>query len=72
VSLDVFIYPVTFTSTFSRINRARGRVIPKQRAEGVLMHRTIKMRMELVRNKEGKPYKPRAKLIPGIEPTWVD
>ncbi|KAF9528165.1 hypothetical protein CPB83DRAFT_855015 [Crepidotus variabilis] len=53
------------------INRGRGRVIPKQRTEGVKLHRTVKMRMEMLQL-EDKAYKPRAKLIPGVEPTWVD
>jgi len=46
-------------------------VVPKQRLEGIKIHRTVQLRMELQR--EGaKPYKPQANLISDIKPTWVD
>lgn len=54
------------------INRGRGRVIPKQKAEGVLMHRTVQMRMSLVKDKKGRAYHPRAKLIPVVKLNLVD
>lgn len=54
-----------------RINRGRGRVIPKQRQEGIKMHRTVQLRMEMLKE-NGKPYEPTAKVIRGIAPTWVD
>lgn len=53
------------------INRGRGRVVPKQRLEGVRIHRTVQLRMDLYRD-GGKPYKPQAKLVPHIKPTWID
>lgn len=52
------------------INRGRGRVIPKQKSEGVKMHRTVELRTKLQLD-DGK-YKPRAKMNPGLEPTWID
>jgi len=54
------------------INRGRGRVIPKQKAEGVLMHRTVEMRRNLVEDKKGQVYHPKAKLIPDVKITLVD
>ncbi len=54
-----------------RINRGRGRVIPKQRQEGIKIHRTVQLRMQMLKE-NGKPYEPRAKVISGIAPTWVD
>ncbi|KJA19221.1 hypothetical protein HYPSUDRAFT_143965 [Hypholoma sublateritium FD-334 SS-4] len=53
------------------INRGRGRVVPKQRQEGIKMHRTVQLRMEMLKE-NGKPYEPKAKLVRGIAPTWVD
>ncbi|KAJ3511638.1 hypothetical protein NLJ89_g3982 [Agrocybe chaxingu] len=52
------------------INRGRGRVIPKQKIEGVKIHRTVQLRMGRVSGEE-EPYEPRAKLIAGVQPTWV-
>ncbi|KAF9473886.1 hypothetical protein BDN70DRAFT_937075 [Pholiota conissans] len=53
------------------INCGHGRVIPKQRMEGVKLHRTVKLRMEM--KQEGEElYKPRAGLISGVTPTWVN
>lgn len=54
-----------------RINLGRGRVVPKQREEGIKIHRTVKLRMEMKKEK-GKLYEPKAKLARGIAPTWVD
>ncbi|KAH9486042.1 hypothetical protein JR316_0000106 [Psilocybe cubensis] len=53
------------------INRGRGRVIPKQRLEGVKIHRTVKMRMDL-KEEDGKPYIPMARWLPSVEPEWID
>ncbi|PPR06254.1 hypothetical protein CVT24_000926 [Panaeolus cyanescens] len=53
------------------INRGRGRVIPKQRSEGIKIHRSVQLRMNLTKDTE-TPYKPRAKILPNIEPDWVD
>ncbi|KDR86028.1 hypothetical protein GALMADRAFT_399158 [Galerina marginata CBS 339.88] len=53
------------------INRGRGRVIPKQRAEGIKIHRTVRLRMKM-KEEDGKPYKPNAKVVPDVEPTWID
>ncbi|KAF8167168.1 hypothetical protein B0H34DRAFT_791932 [Crassisporium funariophilum] len=53
------------------INRGRGRVIPKQRIEGVQIHRTVQLRMNA--RKEGEdPYEPRAKLNKDARPIWID
>lgn len=57
---------------YESINRGRGRVIPKQKAEGVLLHRTVDMRMKLFQDEHGQAYRPRAKLIPDVEPELVD
>jgi uncharacterized protein (DUF2235 family) len=54
------------------INRGRGRVIPKQKSEGILMHRTVQMRKDLVKDKKGQAYQPRAKIIPDAKITLVD
>ncbi|KAF4612138.1 hypothetical protein D9613_004520 [Agrocybe pediades] len=54
------------------INRGRPRVIPKQRDEGVKMHRSVQLRMKLKEEENGKNYKPAVKLLPGVEPIWVD
>jgi len=49
-----------------RINRGRGRVIPKQISEGVKVHRTVEMRKKLYKEeKDDKPYNPRAKFVQG-------
>ncbi|KAF9055647.1 hypothetical protein BJ165DRAFT_1412195 [Panaeolus papilionaceus] len=53
------------------INRGRGRVIPKQRSEGIKAHRTVQLRMDLMRDKE-IPYQPRAKILDDVKPEWVD
>ncbi|TFK42265.1 hypothetical protein BDQ12DRAFT_645827 [Crucibulum laeve] len=53
------------------INRGRGRVIPKQKTEGVKIHRSVKLRQELDLP-DGKKYTPRAKLISDGQITWVD
>ncbi|KDR86025.1 hypothetical protein GALMADRAFT_205254 [Galerina marginata CBS 339.88] len=52
------------------VNRGRGRVIPKQRAEGIKIHRTVQLRMKM-KEEERKPYKPNAKVVPDVEQTWV-
>lgn len=62
---------LSFYYCHARINRGRGRVIPKQRLEGVKIHRTVKLRMEMKKDGD-KLYKPMAGLIKGITPTWVD
>ncbi|KAL0961236.1 hypothetical protein HGRIS_006201 [Hohenbuehelia grisea] len=55
-------------------NRARSRIIPKQKHNGVKVHRSVKMRMEMHHEsknpKKQKKYTPRARLH--VEPTWVD
>ncbi|KAF8873256.1 hypothetical protein CPB84DRAFT_1854095 [Gymnopilus junonius] len=53
------------------INHGRGRVIPKQRLEGVKIHRTVRLCMDM-KVENDKAYKPKAKLMPNIEPVWVD
>ncbi|KAG5341112.1 hypothetical protein C0989_011565 [Termitomyces sp. Mn162] len=52
-------------------NRADPRIIPKQRDNGVKVHRTVQLRMQ-ARPAPGhkSQYKPRAKFI--VEPTWID
>ncbi|KAG2009460.1 hypothetical protein CC2G_012394 [Coprinopsis cinerea AmutBmut pab1-1] len=56
-------------------NLARPRFIPKQRTNGVKVHRSVKLRMETEYEEEkkrlkGKKYQPKAVLR--VEPTWVD
>ncbi|TFK26834.1 hypothetical protein FA15DRAFT_692857 [Coprinopsis marcescibilis] len=56
-------------------NMARPRFIPKQAANGVKVHRTVKIRMEAEHENErkrlkGKRYKPEPQLR--VQPTWVD
>jgi hypothetical protein len=46
-------------------------VVPKQQLEGIRIHRTVQLRMDLHRD-GAKPYKPQAQLIPHIKPTWID
>ncbi|KAF9002750.1 hypothetical protein BDQ17DRAFT_1390688 [Cyathus striatus] len=53
------------------VNRGRGRVIPKQKSEGIKIHRTVKLRQEIDLEDE-KKYVPKAKLIPNVNVTWVD
>ncbi|KAF9461946.1 hypothetical protein BDZ94DRAFT_1166859 [Collybia nuda] len=48
------------------INRGRGRVIPKQNANGIKIHRSVKLRLDA----KDKEYTPKAKW--NVEPTWVD
>lgn len=61
-------------TTKLRINYGRERIIPKQKKQGVKIHRSVKVRMEadptMVEGSEGKKYIPRAKW--NVEPTWVD
>lgn len=52
---------------FLRINRGRGRDIPKQHA-GVKIHRSVKLRMENPKLN----YSPKAKWSADVEPEWVD
>jgi len=48
------------------VHMGRGRHIPRQSTHGVKIHRTVKMRMEML------GYKPLAHLKPTTEPIWVD
>lgn len=57
--------------TVGSINLGRGRVIPKQRLEGVKIHHTVKMRMDL-KEEDGKPYSPKAKWLLSVQPEWID
>jgi hypothetical protein len=70
LSCVIFLRSLCDLNCFHSINRGRGRVIPKQKSEGVKMHRTVKLRMEL-QLKDGK-YKPRPKTNPDLKPTWID
>jgi len=70
LSCVIFLRSLSDLNCFDSINRGRGRVIPKQKSEGVKMHRTVKLRMELQLD-DGK-YKPRAKMNPDLNPTWID
>ncbi|KAG2009454.1 hypothetical protein CC2G_012391 [Coprinopsis cinerea AmutBmut pab1-1] len=61
--------------TYFASNLARPRFIPKQRTNGVKVHRSVKLRMEAEYEEEkkrlkGKKYQPKAVLR--VEPTWVD
>jgi hypothetical protein len=55
-----------------RMNLAAPRFIPKQRDNGVKVHRSVKLRMAAQPEEENKTkgYQPRAKLL--VEPEWVD
>lgn len=46
-------------------------MVPKQRYEGVKVHRTVKIKMDIPDEKD-KEYAPKAKLIKGLVPTWID
>ncbi|KAF8581738.1 hypothetical protein K439DRAFT_200070 [Ramaria rubella] len=60
----------SWASTFGW-NLARPRFIPKQKKQGVKVHRSVKMRMEAEYEAyPGTKYKPRA--LFSVEPTWVD
>ncbi|KAF8892854.1 hypothetical protein CPB85DRAFT_1230449 [Mucidula mucida] len=50
------------------VNRGRPRFIPRQRRDGVKVHRSVKLRMEA----EGLNYKPRAEWHSNTTVTWVD
>ncbi|KAF8660902.1 hypothetical protein AX16_001530 [Volvariella volvacea WC 439] len=53
------------------MNLARPRIIPRQEMQGVLVHRSVKTRMEVeYLSRPGTKYSPVAKWA--IEPTWVD
>lgn len=51
-------------------NMARPRIIPRQKAVGVKVHRSVKMRMEAL-HEDGSKYKPRA-TFDLAHTTWVD
>ncbi|KDR70831.1 hypothetical protein GALMADRAFT_102896 [Galerina marginata CBS 339.88] len=53
------------------INRGRGRVIPKQRTDGMKIHRTVQLRMQMKVEENGKHYKPNAHLIDNVKIEWV-
>ncbi|KDR86027.1 hypothetical protein GALMADRAFT_219065 [Galerina marginata CBS 339.88] len=46
-------------------NRGGGRVILKQRAEGVKIHRTVQLRMKM-KQENGNTKKPSARIVPDI------
>lgn len=50
-------------------NLAEGRTIPMQRAHGVKVHRSVRMRQQAGKD-NGKAYVPKARFF--VEPTWVD
>ena len=50
-------------------NLARGRTIPKQKAQGIKVHRSVRMRQEAMME-NGKKYKPKAQFF--VQPTYVD
>ncbi|KAF8516231.1 hypothetical protein JB92DRAFT_3114279 [Gautieria morchelliformis] len=52
------------------INLGRPRVIPRQKRQGVNVHRSVKVRMEAGDRVEGGKYGPRAEWK--VEPNWVD
>ena len=58
-----------------RSNMAQPRFIPKQRTNGLKVHRSVKLRMEAEfedekRRNKGKKYVPKPHFK--VEPTWVD
>ncbi|KAJ2924608.1 hypothetical protein H1R20_g12474, partial [Candolleomyces eurysporus] len=60
--------------TYFGLNHAKPRFIPKQRAHGVKVHRSVKLRMEAEyederKRQKGKKYEPRP--IFTVEPTWI-
>lgn len=52
------------------VNLGRAREIPRQSKQGVLVHRSVKIRMEAGEGVADGPYTPRAKWK--VEPIWVD
>ncbi|KAJ2912347.1 hypothetical protein MD484_g8065, partial [Candolleomyces efflorescens] len=61
--------------TYFGLNRGKPRFIPRQRAHGLKVHRSVKLRMEAeyeddVKRRKGKKYDPRPEFK--VEPTWVD
>lgn len=56
--------------TYLGFNMGRPRFIPKQKARGVKVHRSVKMRMEAL-HEDGSKYAPRAAFDPEYT-TWVD
>ncbi|KAL0959660.1 hypothetical protein HGRIS_011362 [Hohenbuehelia grisea] len=60
--------------TYLGFNLGRGRFIPKQKKQGVKVHRSVKMRME-ARHEDGSTYVPKASFEKAIENgtlEWVD
>jgi len=58
--------------SYFKSNLAEPRFIPKQRSNGVKVHRTVKQRMEANPPKGSKKkYRPKS-LNPEVEPTWID
>lgn len=54
------------------INRGRGRGIPKQKSDGVKIHRTVELRKKFTIKGEKEKYRPRAKLFDDAKITWVE
>ncbi|KAJ3789554.1 hypothetical protein GGU10DRAFT_343154 [Lentinula aff. detonsa] len=57
-------------SSYFGWNMGRGRIIPKQKKQGVKVHRSVKMRLE-AQHKDGSKYQPKAN-IDFANATWVD
>ena len=61
---------VTLASVSISINHGRARVLTQQDKNGILVHRSVLMRMEADERVLGKQYKPRLKFA--VDHTWVD
>jgi hypothetical protein len=53
-----------------RMNLGHSRYIPRQKMQGLKVHRSVKMRMETEYEDGSGKYKPRAELL--VNPIWID
>lgn len=67
--LPALAHPIFYVNV-NRINFGRGRSIPRQKLDGINIHRSVKIRLEAGNAVEGGKYAPKAKWH--VEPNWVD
>jgi len=58
-------------TTKSKLNRGQGRYIPKQKSQGVRIHRSVKTRLE-AKHADGSKYTPKVMNLDMSRITWVD
>ena len=58
-------------TTKSKLNKGQGRYIPKQKSQGVRIHRSVKTRLE-AKHADGSKYKPKVMNLDMSRVTWVD